>query len=398
MPRFFIAFFLLFPSLVFSQGDQTDNSLLNGNYFTFKAANGYYGIMRSDSTIAISAQYAHIQEIAEGIIVVKQNKNTSYERSYSSGFLNKRLKTILPCNYRNITSSGNGLLIACQNSDFNYGLVDTMGRILIPFQYQDLGSFGEGLFPAKKNDLYGYLNMSGKVIIPFSFKYAATFSEGKAGASKKDVYGYIDKRGHFVIPEKYTSVGSFKNGFATVTIFDMSTIIDEKGETLFPYLFETIEVLNDRLFLFKAPELYRDTLDSIVLRDINWIQNSAFSYTNPNKTIESDTLIPFEFETNADFQGVISVERKLIGGSSFKTVQYLGEKNNQLYFSVQSKREIDEKDNWNFAVMNDQGVILTPYEYFDIKMENETIIGEKEEELENIFYKIGPSGTATRMR
>ncbi len=398
MLKFITIFCFFFPLILIAQNEQNDDSptILNGSCFIYKGNTGTYGIKSKDSVVLIPAQYAHIAEISEGIIVVKQNKNTSYERSYSSGFLNKTLKMILPCKYRNITSSGNGHLIACQNADFKYGLVDTVGRILIPFQYDDFGIYGDGLFPAKMGDYYGYLNGSGKTTIPFEYKFAQSFSEGKAAVKKNETFGYIDKRGHFVIPENYTSASNFKFGFAMVTIFEMSTLINEKGEILFPYLFESIEPLSSEIFLFKAPEMYRDTLDSIIKRDINWIKNSAFNYTNPNKTIESDTLIPFEFESNAEFQGLISPLGNLLGGNDFKTVQLLGEKNEKIYFAVQSKTEIEEKDNWNFAVMNGDGKILTSYDYFEIEMINNVIIGEREEGVSNTFYLIDPQGKATK--
>ena len=155
MLKFTTVLFAFLPFILFAQNEQNDesNRLLGGSCFIFKSVTGAYGIKSSkDSTVLVLAQYAHISEIPEGVIVVKQNKNISYEGSYSSGFLNRSLKMILPCKYRNISSSGNGHLIACQNADFKYGLVDTVGRILIPFMYDDLGTYGDGLFPAKTGD------------------------------------------------------------------------------------------------------------------------------------------------------------------------------------------------------------------------------------------------------
>ena len=99
MLRSVILLFTLFPFFLFAQNEQNDdpNTILDGACFIFRGTTGAYGIKSSkDSTVLVLAQYAHISEIPEGIIVVKQNKNTSYERSYSSGFLNKSLKMILP--------------------------------------------------------------------------------------------------------------------------------------------------------------------------------------------------------------------------------------------------------------------------------------------------------------
>lgn len=400
MNRLLIALLFMLPFIGFGQFEQGDSvyTILDGRYLVFKSNTGHYGIKRNDNTVIVQPQYVHITEIEEGIIIVKQNKNTSYERSYSSGFLNKQLKMILPCNYRNIYSSGNHMLIACQNTDTKYGLVDTLGRIRIPFQYDDIGYYGDGMFPVKQGQLYGYMNENGKTIIPFTFAFAHSFSEGlAAAATEKGVYGYIDKRGHFAIPDGFVAAGPFHYRYAMVNMLEMASIIDDNGNVLFPYLFQEIECVAPGLFLFKAPEALRDTFSTIVAKDNNWLKNSSFSFSNPDKTIESEELLPFDFVVDTDFQGVINEDGQLIGGNGFKSVQFLGMKNDDAFFAVQSKSEIDQNDNWNFAVMDQNGKIITPYDFFEIRFEDEMIIGYKEIDLKNTRYKIEASGKTTKL-
>ncbi len=390
---------LLLPLLSIAQFDNEDGPkrILNGHFAVFKSNTGYLGIKNSDSVIVITPQYVNITEVDEGIIVVKPNKNTGFERSYSSGFLNKKLKTILPCNYRNIYSSGNGMLIACQNSDSKYGLVDTLGRIRIPFQYEDIGFYGDELFPVKQGNMYGYLNENGKVIIPFNFSFAHPFSEGKAGAKKNGLFGFIDKHGKFVIPEKFQEVGAFHYGFASTRINDFSTVIDEKGQLLFPPVFETIEAIADSYFIFSCSSSLRDTLAGLVKREEGKAKTNLqnIEMINADKFI-SDTLIPFEEETNLDFEGVISFQTGLVSPKELREVTFLMKRNGHLLFSVQSKIEVDKNDNWNFALMNEEGKILTPFDYFEIKVENEFIVGEKEEGSNNVRYQLDNSGKATK--
>jgi len=398
--RFLSLYILLFiPLFSIAQFDNEDGPkhILNGNFAVFKSNTGYLGIKNSDSVIVVTPQYVNITEIEEGIIVVKANKNTGFERSYSSGFLNKKLKTILPCNYRNIYSSGNGMLIACQNSDSKYGLVDTLGRIRIPFQYEDIGFYGDDLFPVKQGNLYGYVNENGKMMIPFNFTFAHSFSEGRAGAKRNGLFGFIDKHGKFVISEKFQEVGAFRYGFASVRINDFATVIDEKGELLFPPIFETIEAIADGYFLFGCSANMRDTLDGLVKREEGKPKNQLTNIELINaEKFTSDTLMPFEEGTNLDFEGVISFQTGLTSPKELRDVTFLMKRNGHLMFSVQSKKEVDENDNWNFAVMNEHGILLTPFDYFEIKVENQYIIGEKEEGSTNVKYQIDNSGKVTK--
>lgn len=387
----------LFCNAQFEEGE-FPQKILNGTHIIYAETNGYYGIKRSsDNEIVIQPVYAHISEIPEGIVVVKLNKNTGYERSYSSGFLNKKLKTVLPCNYRNVFSSGNGNVMASQNSDQKYGMVDTLGRILIPFNYEFLGPVSEGMIAAKQDNLFGYLNSNGKNVVPFNFKFAGQFSEGKAVATTESQMGYIDRRGHFLIPEKFTLANPFLHGFATVFINDLASVIDEKGTVLFPYLFENIEAVDEHFFVFKAPEQYRDTMSKIVIQDKQWFKNSAFSYANQELKTEEDDLLPADFENGSEFQGVLTLEGKLIGGNSFTSVTYLGISHGMHYFAVQSSEEIKKNDNWNFAVMNQEGKVLTPYEYFEVKFEQQQVVGEKEQEMKIVRYHISAEGKATKL-
>jgi len=387
----------LFCNAQFEEGE-FPQKILNGSHMIYAESNGYYGIKRcSDNEIILQPVYAHISEIPEGIVVVKLNKNTGYERSYSSGFLNKRLKTVLPCNYRNVFSSGNGNIMASQNSDLKYGMVDTLGRILIPFNYEFLEPVSEGMIAAKQDNLFGYLNTNGKNVVPFSFKFAGQFSEGKAVATTGNLMGYIDKRGHFLIPEKFTLANPFQHGYATVFINDLASVIDEKGLVIFPYLFENIEAIGGNLFVFKAPEQYRDTMSKIVIQDKQWFKNSGYSYANQELKTSEDEIFPDDFENGSEFQGVLSREGKLIGGNTFMSVTHLGISHGTHYFAVQSSDEIKKNDNWNFAVMNQEGKVITPYEYFEIKFEQQQVIGKKEQDLTIVRYHIDAEGKATKL-
>jgi hypothetical protein len=104
----------------------------------------------------------------------------------------------------------------------------------------------------------------------------------------------------------------------------------------------------------------------------------------------------FEDESDLDFEGLISFETGLISNKNLRDVTYLARLDGKLLFAVQSKTEVDENDNWNFALMNSEGKILTKFEYFEIKTEDGKIVGLKEDGAENLKFLLDNSGKATR--
>ena len=82
------------------------------------------------------------------------------------------------------------------------------------------------LIPAQKGGKCGYVDKTGKTVIPFKFDTVEEFSDGLALVSVDGLYGYIDETGEIVVPFKLLSRGytpyaffgprSFSEGLAQV--------------------------------------------------------------------------------------------------------------------------------------------------------------------------------------
>jgi WG containing repeat len=73
-----------------------------------------------------------------------------------------------------------------------YGYIDRSGKMVIPPQFKEAGSFSEGLAIIRLNDKeWGYIDTSGKLVINGEeFGLAREFSEGLAAVTgKNDKYG-----------------------------------------------------------------------------------------------------------------------------------------------------------------------------------------------------------------
>ncbi|MEP7093528.1 MAG: WG repeat-containing protein, partial [Flavobacterium sp.] len=86
------------------------------------------------------------------------------------------------------------------NNGTKYGYIDIYENILIPFEYDDLTLFSEGLACVKKNGKFGFINRKGKIVIPIQFEDETYFQKiGLAQVKKNGLYGFINKKGKEII-------------------------------------------------------------------------------------------------------------------------------------------------------------------------------------------------------
>jgi hypothetical protein len=137
------------------------------------------------------------------------------------GFINKKGEVVIPFDFENVKVFSNGLAAVMMLG--KHGFIDTTGKLVIPFLYEDAGYFGNGLAPVKKNGNFGFIDRKGTLAIPYKYDDAKSFYNGRA-AVKLDTYnsttaeevgkwGFIDTTGKLIIPYKYAVVGNFTSNF-----------------------------------------------------------------------------------------------------------------------------------------------------------------------------------------
>lgn len=368
--------------------------IFDSTYFIQKDAAGQFGVISVNGETRIPFLYSRIQENEYGLLVFKPNKSNGYVRSYSIGYYNRQLELILPVSYHSLLAIDHGRIIASRNEDGLFGLVDTSGKTLIPFNYQELFPPQEGLFLSKKNNKFGFINGRNHIVLEHQYAYAGNFSEGLAPASNDRLMGYINKKGVFVIPMRFTSADEFHLGYAQVFLNGQTSIVNPDGIILFPFLFTHIEAVGNDQFVFETEELNRPQFSELL---------QSISILNPNDSpifpTDTDYTPDNAFSENQHFQGVVNLNRELIGGNQFTQVRFLGTFNKQNLYAVQ--QAIDpENANYNLAVMDQNGKLLTEYRFLDVRFDTETntVILEEETEFETRQYQLSETGTLIPLR
>ena len=126
-----------------------------------------------------------------------------YQTSYAYGFLDRSGNWAIQPQYdnffvRNAASSyevfgETGLAMVQQ--DGLWGAVDKTGRVVIPFQYEELWPYTEGLALFKSGGYYGYLDENAQVVIPARYQLATGFSNGCAVVYDGSRISLIDRTG-----------------------------------------------------------------------------------------------------------------------------------------------------------------------------------------------------------
>lgn len=133
-----------------------------------------------------------------------------------------------------------------------YGVLDSNGKMIIPFEYGKNWYYNDGYFAVTKNKKRGIIDFDGNVIIPFEYEQTIPFSEDLAAVKKDGKFGYVNKSGQVVIPFQFDNAQSFKNGRAVVMNFKgrdiTKALINKKGELIIPFDYTYVTPTEDGLY------------------------------------------------------------------------------------------------------------------------------------------------------
>jgi DNA polymerase-3 subunit epsilon len=154
-----------------------------------------------------------------------------------------------------------------------YGFVDIKGNEVVHPNYDFAFSPKEGMIAVNIGGPWdgdwGFIDLNGKIIIPFQFETVSSFSEGLAAVCYKGKCGFINKKGKIIIDLKYDlidygpegfycGVKDFKNGYAGVRLNGMWGLIDKNGKTIVEHKYSEVRDYTEGLAAVER-ETQKDT-------------------------------------------------------------------------------------------------------------------------------------------
>lgn len=214
----------------------------------------FYGLIDSTGKEIVPTLYSNIENYYKDYAsVAKVLDQATKKRLW--GIVDKKTgKEVIPCKYEAIDGMYEGMAAVLQSG--RWGFVNLKGEMVIAPKYVKGDSysslrFKEGLAIVTTdtgiNKKYGAIDKTGKTVIPFIYDQLYPFQDGLAAANKGKILkggtkswqietvangklGYINKTGKTVIPFDYDDGYAFNKGFAIVFKDSLRFMIDVNGK------------------------------------------------------------------------------------------------------------------------------------------------------------------------
>jgi len=193
--------------------------------------------------------------------------------------------------------------------------------------------------PVKRNNLWGYINSEGKEMIHFQYDEASLFSDGIAFVQKNGKYGYINKSGIGIIPFEYDDAEILKNNMAVVMKGEKYGLISRSNANLIPFEFDELS----------------EPAENICIA----VKNEKSAYISTSGT----QLTGFDFDFAGEFRNgyaIAGMDDKygLINNAGHFVIP---PKFDNLFFVAEGKYKAESDDTW--GIISISGDTLLPFEY-----------------------------------
>lgn len=212
-----------------------------------------------------------------------------------------------------------GVGIIDENGERHGGYIDTLGNVVIPFDFEVALDFNDGRAQVMQNGKRGFIDGKGNIVIPCLYNEVSSFNHDIARVKKNGKYGFIDRHGYEVLPCVYSDIGSIREGIVLVQYQGLKCYIEpdfngharliykETGE--FDVLEEGDGYVKKSLFdSMKQPDGdFHEGMASIRERTLgDW--NNLFLYGFIDN--EGNEIIPCVYSFVSDFDKGIAVVEK----------------------------------------------------------------------------------------
>ncbi|MGF6594629.1 WG repeat-containing protein [Pseudomonas sp. 2835] len=228
--------------------------------------NGLYGIKDASGKVIVPPSIELQPTYHEGMAAVRINNKwgymdrkgqlvipTLYKRpgpfsdglagvclTYSEcGYIDTRGRTVVPFDYdwvESFSDDQDGLAVVAKNN--RYGMINRKGEQIIPLRFNSRPLIDKGLVLLNDgdSDKSGLMNTAGKVVLPFEYDAIAynvwggrLVNDGLLTVAKEGKWGFVDLSGKLVLPYIYDNRGFFRDGQAIVERDGKHYRIDRKG-------------------------------------------------------------------------------------------------------------------------------------------------------------------------
>jgi len=214
------------------------------------------------------------------------------------GFVDETSKEVIPFKYDEVGEFSEGLVQVQYMG--RWGIIDKTGKEITPTKYSEIGGFSEGLARVRGRSSWGFIDKTGKEAIPLKYIFTGDFSEGLARVrDRSGLWGFIDKTGKEVIPPIYFDIGNFSEGLVRVKYNGKWGFINKTGNAVISFKYDDARDFSKGLTQVKINRKwgYIDKDGKEVIPNVAAVNQNAskpdVTLSVPPSAITQDVVIPY---------------------------------------------------------------------------------------------------------
>jgi Protein of unknown function (DUF3298)/WG containing repeat/Deacetylase PdaC len=191
----------------------------------------------------------------------KENRAV-YVQNSKMGVLDEKGYKITEAKYDYVGNYNNGRAVIEKKIDNNYkyGYIDLDGNEIVEYKYIEASDFNDGFAVVKvKDEDFALIDLNGNVVNTYNYQYVGSYGEGLMTFSRLlgGPYGYINKDGEIVISPKYAYADKFNDGAAIVSLEFKANgtfgVIDKLGKAIYGEIYNDIKYLGEEKLALGLP-------------------------------------------------------------------------------------------------------------------------------------------------
>jgi hypothetical protein len=195
--------------------------------------NKKWGFINEKGEEVIAAKYDHIQY---DIFDFSENNFYMAKLENKHCYINLKGKQITPPIYDELFGfKENGY--SKVRMDKRFGYIDKYGKTLIEVKFEAIGAVKGLTLEAKLNNKWGIIDTLGNTIVPFEYDNMDQRGE-PIRVSKNNKWGFINKKGTELVALIYDDARPFENGLAPAKLGEKWGFIDITGKEIIPFIYE----------------------------------------------------------------------------------------------------------------------------------------------------------------
>ncbi|MFC5530274.1 WG repeat-containing protein [Cohnella yongneupensis] len=263
--------------LGFSEGLAAVNIGGKSNIWGFPSG-GKWGYLDTKGQMAIEAKFEFAFSFVNGLAGFNVGGKTTTQGPVGGigipeggkwGYIDKSGAVVIKPQFQDIGSFSDGVAPAMLKD--KWGIIDTKGKFVAKPVYWRMDPIGNGLFIVANDadySSYGVLSKTGKIIGNHFTEIGSKFSDGLLHVFWGDTGAFMDPNGKMILKRKGVRYGDFRNGLSTYSYTSdkkhLRGLMDRQGTYLTKPIFSNINDFYYGLALVSIPDAKGNSYDAYI--------------------------------------------------------------------------------------------------------------------------------------